>query len=315
MLKKDRALPSATNTFETVMSDELSRADRALEGVSPVLRHVLTTSGDTLINDAVVARVRGMLNALARQLLDQVCDQEQTQINLVDELAADSRLLSFMHSSTLEAILTERLEQRSGLDPVLSPLWQELIASQDAQTGETAMRALAAQSRFLQSYRRMQCSITELPADALERALHIFAKCAPTDKHTQVRAAIKTIRADYDEAMNRMGLVTRLVATMRGGAVAGLDLEHAGFALFTSSLAQITGQSWQRCVLACHSQQAARLALALRAAGLEADAIERQFMLLEPGTRLPTGMGHISVDSAKAMLKRSDSRLHGQGAR
>lgn len=305
---------SATaSPVETVLRDELAREDRALGGVAPVLGHVLAGSGNALLNDAIVARVRGMLNDLANQFASRLCSQSDEESRsapplrpsidtLSDQLARDAPILASLHATAIEGILTERLDQRSSVDPVLSPLMQELIASQDAATGETAMQALAAQSRFMQGQRRMQQPVLELSSETLERALRIWARATPVEHEPRVMQAMRQLKAEYDEAQTRTGLLARLVSSMRTGVVAALDLEHAGLALFASALASQSGQSRERAILACHDAQVARLAVSLRAVGLDAAAIERQFTALDPAVRLPRGLEAVSTDIARAML-------------
>ncbi|MEM6856322.1 MAG: hypothetical protein AAF559_00500 [Pseudomonadota bacterium] len=307
-------MTSAGDTLvETVLRDELARADRALSSVAPVLGHILANSGDALVSDAIVARVRGMLIDLARQFVARLpvegFEGEAQAADPIDTLAQrfaqDAPMLASLHSAAIEGILAERLEQRAGLDPVLSPLWQELIASSDPMTAETAMQALAAQSRFMQSQRRMQHPVSDLSPETLERALRIWARGTPAEKEADATAAIRGFKADYDEAASRTGLIARLMARMGAGAIAALELEHAGLALFTSALAQLSDQSRERAVLACFDRQSARLALGLRAAGLDAQGVERQFVTLGPTERLPRGLEALSAHSARAMLQSS----------
>ena len=66
---------------------------------------------------------------------------------LGEALAGSSALLSHVHSLALEWQLTERLQSRIALDPVLPPLVQALIASPEPATAELAMQFLAAQAR------------------------------------------------------------------------------------------------------------------------------------------------------------------------
>ena len=318
---------SATvNPVETVLRDELARADRALGGVAPVLGHVLAGSGHSLVSDAVVARVRGMLNDLAGQFVERLAAQAGEEAAdkmidfasvdaLADQLANDVPILATLHATAMEGLLTERLDQRSNVDPVLSPLMQELIASQDAATGETAMQALAAQSRFMQGQRRMQQPVLELSSETLERALRIWVRATPVENEPRVTQAMRQLKAEYDEAQTRTGLFARLVSSMRSGVVAALELQHAGLAIFVSALASQSGQSRERAILACHDDQAARLAVSLRAVGLDAEAIERQFVALDPAVRLPRGFEDVSTDNARAMLQDSLSQVHQSAGR
>jgi hypothetical protein len=321
---KDRALNSAVaSSVESVLRDDLARADRALGGVAPVLGHVLAGSGNALVSDAVVARIRGMLNDLARQFAARLAaaDSDRHAMDaslpetLAQQLGGDAPMLVALHASAMEGLITEKLDQRAAIDPVLSPLMQELVASQDAFTSETAMQALAGQSRFMQAQRRMQQPVLELSPEALERALRIWARAIPAEDEPVVTRAMRDLKAEYDEAQTRGGLIARLLNAMRGGAVAALELEHAGFALFTSALAQHTGQSRERAILACHDDQSSRLAVSLRAAGLASDAIERQFMALDLSVRPPAALEALSPAMARAMLHGGDVKPSRDGAR
>ena len=61
-----------TTFVEAILKDELEREDRALRSVAPVISHMLDTGGGSLVSDAAVARLRGMLSDIARQLLEAV---------------------------------------------------------------------------------------------------------------------------------------------------------------------------------------------------------------------------------------------------
>ncbi len=304
---------AVTSPYETVLQDELARADRALSGVAPVLGHVLASNGRSLVSDAIVARVRGMVSDIARQLVAHLVEDDATDAladtgaidALAQALASDTAMLSHLHCAAMEGVITNGLEQRSGLDPVLSPLWQELIASQEAATAEVAMQALTAQSRFMQAQRRMQQPLLDLPAHAIERTLRIWAGSTPPEDSAPIKAAIKGLKRDYDEAQTRTGLLARMIISMGQGVIAALELEHAGFALFVSALSQQTGQSRERCVLACHENQSARLAIALRAASLPLATIERQFLALNPDGATPQGLEELSKDQAAILLQNS----------
>jgi len=298
---------------ETALEGELARANRALSGVAPVLEHALVGDGGGLVNDLLVARVRGMVNDLAHQLElrrssetpDKLPVPEEALDYLTRLLISDTPLLLHLHACAVEGVLTEKLDSQTGVDPVLSPLWQELIASEDAAVSETAMQALAAQARFMQAQRRMQHPILDLPPEVLERALRIWVRATNVEEEPSVAAAMRAIKSDYDEAQSRLGLITRLVSSMREGRIAALELDHAGLALFTSALASLTGETRERAVMACQNQQAARLAVCLSAAGLDHSAIEQQFVHLDPANTTPRGLAGLSPDAARALLQKS----------
>lgn len=295
---------------EAMLRSDLARESRALHAVVPVLRHLLGSEAQTLLSDAVLARVRGMISDCAAQLAAAAAGNDPVARALTspdpamleqhtETLMADEALLAFCHAIASESLLAERFQHRHGIDPVLSPLLQELIASEDPAIASLAMSTLAAQSRFGQTQRRMELPLTELPAELFHAVLDRARGDAPGDPAT---AAFSRLQAGYDEAATRIGLLARLVAAMRRGAIAALALDHAGVALFSTALAAQTRQPRSAIVLACHEGQGLRLALALRAAELGLPSIERQFQLIEPAAQLPRAFAAIAPDRAAALL-------------
>jgi hypothetical protein len=295
---------AADDAVEAILRDGLAREARALTAVVPVLRHLLGSEAQGLVSDAILARVRGMVQHCAAQLLaaragaDPVAAFAAADPAALDALAetlfADPALLAHCHALAVEGLVAERLHQRHAIDPVLSPLLQELIAAQDPAVGALAMSTLAAQSRFVQGQRRMELPLGELPAELF----HALAKRADGD-------AAGRLAAQYDEATSRLGLLARLVGVMRRGAIAALALDHAGLALFASALAGETRTPRTEAVLACHEGQALRLALLLRAADLPLAAIERQLPLTGTGpasVQLPRMLGTLTPTRAAALL-------------
>lgn len=99
--------------------------------------------------------------------------------------------------------------------------------------------------------------------------------------------------------------MARLVMGMGGGATAALNVGHAGVGLFLTALSLGAGQDRDLTALAAHEGQLARLALALRAAGIRPDAIEEQFLAIHPDISLPEGFDTLGADRAAALLARS----------
>lgn len=289
------------------LSGELARAAQGLASAIPVLRHLLVSEAPSLLGEVVVARVRGMLNDLAGQLYSgrRIAPSvpgsgpaAEAVAAIEARLIAEEALLAHLHALALESHLAERFEQRLSLDPVLSPLLQELIASDDPVVAELAMGVLAAQTRFMQSQRRMELPLSELPADLFALAM----KCGQDLAHPGAGSALATCKDHYDEAATRSGLFVRLITAMRRAVIATLSFERAGLALFASGLAAASGQTRNAVVLACHEAHGATLALSLRAAGLDLAAVERQVMLisvLTPGVSEAAGLG---VSDARARL-------------
>lgn len=311
------ALHSSIPPVDDVLRDELAHGDALIETIAPIMRHLLANDEHSVFSDEIVARVRGMLNDVARQLLDGLAeaaglpderDHEPDRLQqLVEGYVAHPGFLAHAHALALEWQLTERLQARLALDPVLSPLLQSLIASPDAGVASSAMALLSAQARFAQSQRRMQLTLAELPADLLEAALagmRSYADNEP-DLASIARQAEQEVRGRYDERRGRIGLIAQLVGTMGGGATAALAAGHAGVAIFLSALAMASGQHRDMAVLATNEGQLARLALALRAAGLQPQLVEEQFVALHPDVALPAGFDQLGSDRAAALLARS----------
>ena len=291
------------STVETVLRDELARANRAAKGVVPVLGHLLAGSGHSLVSDVVVARVRGMLTHIARQFVARLADTRANADTLAERFSGDPVMLSYVHAAVMEGVIAEALEQRASIDPVLSPLWQELIASVEPRVSELAMQALASQSRFMQAQLRMQYPVNEMPPEMLERGLELWASLNEAPGQTaSFQTAIRSIKAEYDEANTRHALLGRLGSSMNHGAIAALELNHAGLGLFVTVLSQLSGLSREQTVLSCDPEQSARLVLALRSVGMEWDMIERQFAIVEPSQRLPRGLEELSVETARLLL-------------
>ena len=303
----------------TLLADELAVSDAAMANTQPILRHLLGNEDHALFSDRIVAAVRAQLRDIAFQLVVAVetaagnaegrAIAEETCDPLASAFAAHPIMLGHAHALALEATLAERLSARLGLDPVLSPLVQALIASSDPNTSATAMSLLAAQARFGQSQRRGELPLGELPGDLLHAALIVMRtwigdEDAARDRHAA--AAERAIRERFDEAGSRLGLLQRLVAGMGGGAIAALDLTHGGVALFVTALAMGSGHERDAAVLALSDGQLPRLALALLACGLKPAAVEAQFLALHPDVTLPEGFESLRPDRAAALLAGAD---------
>lgn len=306
----------ASDSVEALLREDLVRSESVLATIAPVLRHLVASDDQSVFADEVIARVRGIVADLSRQLLGALdgLDEEgrrRLPAERVDRLsvilAGSPVLLGHVHALALEWQLAERLESRLAVDPVLSPMLQALIASPDEATAALAMKVLAAQSRFVQTLRRMTHPLTELPGDLLHNCLLALGAMVEEDRENETEgdralAAEAAIRKAYDEGASRLGLIARLVTGMGGGAVAALSVTHAGPAIFLTALALASGQDRDRAVIATNESQLARLALALRAAGLKPQAVEEQFLAFHPEVALPDGFERLGADRAAALL-------------
>lgn len=305
------------STVETLLREELAQGDAMLGSVGPILRHLLTNDDNSIFSEEVIARVRGMLTDLARQLFDQLAavqgddadrDHDGEKVAAVARLlSAQPPLLAHVHAVALEAQLTDRLHARLSLDPVLSPLLQALVASPQASVAGEAMGLLAAQARFVQAMRRMQLPLTELPGDLFHVALLTLRHFADETVAAQAAEAEAQLRARYDESRTRLGQIARIVTGMGGGAAAALAIGHGGVAIFLTALALASGQDRDLATLATGEGQMVRLMLSLRGAGLKPSAVEEQFLALHPDALLPAGFEMVGADRAAAILALSNA--------
>lgn len=304
-------------SVESMLREELAQGDLMLSTATPILRHLLVNEDQALLSDEVVARVRGMLSDLARQLLRAqaeaariadsasfVADGEKA---LATALTNDAALLAHVHALAMEAKLALRLQARSNIDPVLCPLLQELVASRDEVLAGFAMGVLAAQARFIQHHHRMALPLGELPGELLHAALLVF-RTNPAGRDEAMTSAEASLRDSFDESHGRLGMISRLVMRMDKTAPRALNVDNAGLAIFATALAMASSQEREVAVLSLSDRQFARLALALRAAGLKQPVVEEQFLYLHPEIDLPEGFDKLTADRASMLLAASSPR-------
>lgn len=298
---------SSEEPIEDVLRRELAQGDLVLGSIGPILGHLLANHDQSLFSDEIVSRVRGMTQDIARQLLlghaeavgegDPRGFADERMPGLTQALLAGPDMLAHCHALALEWQLAARLEKRNAIDPVLSPLLQALIASDEHPTASAAMAALAAQARFIQHQRRMELPLGELPPDLFDAALGTLRECVVTDGDGEAE-----LRRGYDEGASRLGLLARLVAAMGSGARAALSVSHAGVGLFLSALATASNQPRDLAVISTNDRQLARLALALRAAGLKPKEVEEQVNYVHPELSMPEGFDMLRSDRAAGLL-------------
>lgn len=293
------------------MRGELAQGDVILSTARPILRHLLANDDHALFSDEVIARIRGMMLHLARQMLFELAAQagvedrgafvEHREEALASCLLEDTAFLGHAHALTIEAQLADRLSGRSGIDPVLSPLMQELAASSDEAIAAAAMRVVAAQARFVQKVRRMELPLEELPAELVHAATKLL-KRSHDDFAEEAKAVCDRLRQDYEEGERRIGQMMRLVMAMGRNANRALSVDHAGLSLFATALAMACEQDRDVVILSLGENQCARLAISLRAAGLGQSAVEEQFLYLHPEISLPEGFSSLRSDRAAELL-------------
>jgi hypothetical protein len=303
------AVSPSEQPSDAALRDALAHGDVVFRSIAPVMQHLLTGAQHAIFADEIVARVRGGIEDVARQLLTAGAQSGARERDAYDQAALDvlfaalienPALVAHVHALAIEWQLTQRLQADQALDPSLPPLLQALLASDDPHTSALAMNVLAAQARFTQTQRRMQLPLGELPADLLHVTL--LAMRAPGEHEPQAATTEASIRADYDESRTRAGLIARLVTGMGSGASAALSLTHAGLAIFATALGLAARQDRDGVVLSLAEGQSVRLGLELRAAGINRAQIEQQLLTVGSELASPLDWDRVSADRAATLL-------------
>jgi hypothetical protein len=296
----------------------LARASAALDSTAPILRHLVRGEERELFGDALIAQVRGMVDDVARQLAVAQAQAGGADAGVEpdgDEVAGFSALLcangaflAAVHGQALEWQLARRLEQDHGVDMIVPPLLEAVMANPDGAGSEhgsaaLAMAVLVAQARFCQAQRRMALPLEELPQDLLRIALGTLHARAQDDAEAQSRAIIaeRSLRLRFDAERGRLALLRRLVDGLPAAAPA-LDPLHAGPALFLTALARAMGAPREDAALLVAPSHLTRLALVLRAAGVDGDAVRAHVAVFHPEALVPQGIAALSPDAAAARL-------------
>lgn len=300
--------------IETLLQDDLFHADQARVHMGPILRHLLRNDDSSIFSDEVIARVRGMLADIARQLVqalgeaaghsDAAAWARDAGPGLVEMLTSNQALLDHLHMLAVEWQLAEKLQGRLGIDPVLTPLLQDIIASHDHDLAARGMNLLAAQARFGQAIRRMQLPLVELPGDLHHIALmtmHAYVTEDPSGIAAADLAEI-TLRKARANAASRIDLLTYAISAAGAKASATLSLHNSGVALFLTALGLRAGLTRETAVMCTTESQMPRLALSLSAAGLGREGLVETFSALHPDIALPEGLDQLPPDRAAALL-------------
>ncbi|MEL7688195.1 hypothetical protein AAG596_12470 [Citromicrobium bathyomarinum] len=305
----------ADQAVDAALRAELARGDMALSTLTPVLTHFLNTQDRSLFSDSIIARVRGMLRSASYRLLRVEADEigatdvfayaEARADALGEELARHAAFLGHCHALAIEWQLAERLRGRNGIDPILSPLLQSLIVSEDAELADAAMGTLAAQARFIEQQKRMEMPLAELPEDQFANFISVWRRQRDDlseDLATTVETRIRQMRAENEA---RLSLLDRTVARLDKRADVALSLTHAGAAVFLTALAHGAGQERDIVVVSTNDRQLVRFGLSLRAAGLNPAETRAQLRCLHPDATMPAMIEKVATSDARALLESS----------
>ena len=300
--------------IEGLMRRDLFHADQAMLHMGPILRHLLQNDDRSIFSDEVIARVRGMLADVARQLVqamgeaaghaDAAAWAREAGPGLAEMLAASQPLLHHLHMLAVEWHLTERLQGRLAIDPVLTPLLQDIIASPDPDLAARGMNLLAAQARFGQQVRRMQIPLIELPTHLHEIALATMRGYVGGDAAGEAAAQQSeiTLRQRRAVAASRLDLLEHVITTLGPDRSAALKLDHAGVALFLSALAASSGLGRGTAIMSTTESQMPRLALSLVAANVRREGVVATFSALHPDIAVPAGIEKLDPAHATTLL-------------
>ncbi|NVD43874.1 hypothetical protein [Qipengyuania atrilutea] len=295
----------------------LREADAALANAGPVLAQLLSARDDGLFSDEMLARVRGLVTSLAGSLIALTSDTgtntprrdvaDPRVLGLADYLLQSPALLSHCHALALESQIAQRMERQAALDPVLSPFMQNAIAG--SEQASLAMQALAAQARFVQAQKRMELRAEELPGELLFDVVRGWQHWSAINDVSGFAPGHQNLRRRYNEGQTRAVLLSRLIEAAGENAEHVLTVEHVGIALFVSGLARYAGIYRDLATFALTAGQTARFAVALCAAGLSAETIERQCLRLHPDLLPPVIPETLQPEAARAMLQQSSGGL------
>lgn len=299
-------VPTPADSAEHPLRAALARGDQLLARSGSALQHIIAAPHRSLVSEAVVAHVSGMLGDLAAQLVAARGDAGDLAARdaMADRLLQVIPLRAHCQALALEWRLAVRLEADLAIDPVLSPLLKSLVGNPDPEVGAIAMAALAAQARFAQAQRRMQLPLGELPAELFHAVL--VAARGEGDGQSDSGRAEARLRAGYEEGAGRLALLARLVAA--AGMPAPMPaIEDAGTALWLTALAVRSGEERDRTACAAADPLLGRLLLTLRAAGVSPAEAERQALRTQPDAVLPRGLQDIGTREAAQWL--AEARL------
>lgn len=303
-----------------------------------LLRPLALGQADGSLGDGVVAHVRGLLEDVARQLVEALagaahaggtCMEGGAQAAFVALLASNGTFLGGLHALALEWRLTSRLEERQGIDSVLTPILLAALATEGEGSEDDTPLALArglagAQFRFCLDSRRMRLPLGELPPDLFRialAALHLHASGLPAadrdDAHSRAIIAERSLRLRFDAERARLALLRRFAGEGAGPAHQNpdqLDLTQAGAALFLTALARTTGLARAQALSLLAPARIGELVLVLRAAGLPAAQAGGCVQALHPDALVPGALLAITPQDAAQMLSQQAARVAGEQA-
>ena len=287
-------------SVERVLRDELVRGDAMIATARPILRHLLANDDHALFSDEMIARVRGMMTRRRRAAAVRPGRRRRS--------ARPRRLCRRAAGRAgAGAVRGHRVprprpcaDARGAADRAAAGAQRHrpgaLAAGPGAGRGEG--RRHGRRWRWPCSPRRRASAAPAADGAAARRAARrpvppgaaAAARAGRRGRRAGGRDAERQLRDDYDEGAGRLGLIDP-AGHGHGpeGARARWRSTTPGWRSSSTALAMASGQERDLVVLSFAERQFARLALALRAAGLKQQAVEEQFLYLHPDVALPDG--------------------------
>ncbi|QWC58084.1 hypothetical protein F7D01_14320 [Erythrobacter sp. 3-20A1M] len=290
---------SLASNQQEALRDALREERRASEWAAQALPRLIA-GGDQLLGQDIVARVEGMVASLADQLANALRteDRQEFAAQIRGELAFDTELVAFLHALAMEFRATARLSRDAGLDRVAPPELRALSSGNSPTPSRLASSAIGAQARYLGDMIAMRLPLPELPAEMFDRLVSRLDVCD----------AAGPLRAGYEEGETRLTLLSRLATSGPAFDRPAMDCRRSGLALFLTRLADGSGLDRTSISLALGSPSFTRLALAMRASGMDIADIGCQCALLAPYASLPAALEDVEPEEAKTIIAGVDHR-------
>lgn len=303
------SLHSKNSAAREDLRRSLLMGDLGLADVPPVLLHLMSRSPGVCYCDEVLARVRAITHSLANEILSQSVvdggpDRQVAASDVVDltsALRGNRLIICYIHALVVEGYVTTQLFSRFGIASGTSALLEELSQSGDESLSRLALENIAAQTRFMTMYERMELGRADLPGGILSAVLAECENVSPT----VLKEGGSVLPMGTPQRLNRLALIDELLAHPLFDQSRALDLAKAGVGLFYSAVAKQSSQDRVLVAICAATGHSARLALTLKSVGADDRLIQRNLALLTSGESFSVDVASLSVPDAAALLSQS----------
>lgn len=293
---------------EVALRRAFANADRASDFGRSVFAHIAHTPILDVVSEESWSRTYAALASLAMGVLDGLVGavgvhHQPAEVDVVLRVLSECQaLVEHLRADVIEWQLTQRLHDTLALDPVSSPVLQQLVVQPDHRAAATAF--LAAQMRWCQSHARMYMALADLPPAVQGQVCAVIQAlgAGEPDLADRANALCADMRNAYDPAADREVCATQALEHMSLEFADALRVQEMGVAVFLTALARLTMQPRATVTGWTERAQAPRLAVALRAAGMSPGDIQQQLFAFHGDAGLGAGVAEIEPQQASAML-------------